>query len=136
MSRIISDSMHHLEAYYHLVYSWEDCSGAGFSFPCDEIGNVDIDSMQPEAQANYAACVRGEKDGKKLVCEGVERYSFNWKEPAVLECDCGAHVDLDGFTNMCEGCGADYNMSGQRLAPRECWGEETGEHPADIGRIP
>jgi hypothetical protein len=29
-------------------------------------------------------------------------------------------------------CGADYNMSGQMLAPREQWGEETGETVADI----
>ena len=29
-------------------------------------------------------------------------------------------------------CGADYNWSGMRLAPRECWGEETGETAAEI----
>lgn len=31
----------------------------------------------------------------------------------------------------CE-CGAEYNSAGQRLAPREQWGEETGESYADI----
>ena len=46
-------------------------------------------------------------------------------------CDCGAEVELGGFTNTCE-CGADYNMSGQRLASRSQWGEETGESIADI----
>lgn len=34
----------------------------------------------------------------------------------------------------CEKCGREYNSSGQLLAPREQWGEETGEHPADIAR--
>jgi len=53
-------------------------------------------------------------------------------EPAVGECDeCGEEVYLTGFTNTCE-CGADYNMSGQRLAPRSQWGEETSETLADI----
>ncbi len=63
-------------------------------------------------------------------------YVNNWVECAIGKCDCGAHVDLDGFTCTCERCGTDYNQSGQRLAPREQWGEETGEHLSDILRIP
>jgi hypothetical protein len=54
------------------------------------------------------------------------------KSPAEGPCDrCGQTVYLSGFTNTCE-CGTDYNMSGQRLAPRSQWGEETGEHPTDL----
>jgi hypothetical protein len=53
-----------------------------------------------------------------------------------LKCSCGTRVHLAGFTNTCDGCGRDYNQSGQLLADRAQWGEETGEHPADIGRIP
>lgn len=64
-----------------------------------------------------------DEDGRKL-------------EPAIGKCDCGTEVELDGFTNTCDGCGSDYNWAGQLLAPREQWGEETGEHPADIARIP
>jgi len=48
---------------------------------------------------------------------------------------CGRELYLDGFTNTCDLCGADYNWAGQRLSPRDQWGEETGEHPADILRI-
>lgn len=60
------------------------------------------------------------------------RHADYFKSPAEGNCDdCGRVVELRGFTNTCE-CGADYNMSGQKLAPREQWGEETGEHPADI----
>jgi len=40
-------------------------------------------------------------------------------------------VTCSGFTNTCR-CGADYNMSGQQLAPRSQWGEETGETADDI----
>lgn len=51
---------------------------------------------------------------------------------AVGECvRCRRHVTLAGFTNTCD-CGADYNGSGDLLASREQWGEETGETVADI----
>jgi len=49
----------------------------------------------------------------------------------VGKCDCGREVLLYGFTNTCD-CGRDYNMSGQLLAPRSQWGEETGESVSDI----
>lgn len=49
----------------------------------------------------------------------------------VIECECGAEVFCPEFTNTCDHCGADYNMSGQLLAPRSQWGEETGERPED-----
>ena len=56
--------------------------------------------------------------------------------PAIGKCDeCNQTVELSGFTNTCD-CGADYNMSGQRLAGREQWGEETGESLSDILNIP
>jgi hypothetical protein len=51
-----------------------------------------------------------------------------------IKCACGRKVECRGFTTTCE-CGADYNWNGDLLAPREQWGEETGEHPADIARI-
>ena len=44
-----------------------------------------------------------------------------------FKCDCGRTLELPDFTNTCE-CGRDYNQGGQLLAPREQWGEETGEH--------
>ena len=48
-----------------------------------------------------------------------------------FEC-CGQEFMLDRFTNTCPVCGADYNSSGQMLAPRSQWGEETGESVHDI----
>ena len=53
----------------------------------------------------------------------------------VIKCACGAEVVCEYFTNVCT-CGRDYNTCGQLLAPRSQWGEETGEHLADILRIP
>lgn len=62
----------------------------------------------------------------------VKDYGRQIAEPAVGECNhCKRHVTLHGFTNTCE-CGADYNMSGQELSPRENWGEETSESLSDI----
>lgn len=45
----------------------------------------------------------------------------------VVRCHCDRELECWRFTNTCD-CGTDYNFSGQRLAPREHWGEETGEH--------
>ena len=41
---------------------------------------------------------------------------------------CGEDIICRDFTQTCRICEADYNMSGQKLAPRDQWGEETGEH--------
>ena len=53
------------------------------------------------------------------------------RERKAVTCDCGETVTCSGFTNTCT-CGADYNMSGQLLAPRAQWGEETGETADEI----
>lgn len=70
------------------------------------------------------------------LCIGVMEYKFEeWdtRERAyvIVRCDCGQELTCDDFTNTCD-CGTDYNWSGHRLAPREQWGEETGETAADI----
>ena len=113
---------------YTLEYPYNFCKGAGFSFPCDEHGNVIIREMSPGALKNLVLCRSGEHD---VTCQGVKKWETHYMQPAIGLCDCGEEVHLTGFTNTCE-CGADYNKSGQRLASREQWGEETGEHPSDI----
>ena len=52
-------------------------------------------------------------------------------ERTEIECWCGEWVLCARFTNTCD-CGRDYNMSGQQLADRSQWGEETGENVSDI----
>jgi hypothetical protein len=51
------------------------------------------------------------------------------------KCKCGATVEFGHFTNTCDKCDRDYNSSGQELAHRSQWGEETGESLSDILRI-
>lgn len=69
----------------------------------------------------------------KYLSEGVrdpETYSFI--EPPAVECSCcGARVDLYDNDNQCK-CGSIFNGFGQMLAPREQWGEETGESVFEI----
>jgi len=52
---------------------------------------------------------------------------FNYRVPAQIKC-CDVWLSLGNFTNTCNKCGSDYNGSGQLLASRRFWGEETGEH--------
>lgn len=126
-------------------------SGSGFGFECNADGTPT--NLNPTSKESYEACLTGKVEvyarigdpefvpGKdtvitmEVVDRGIEEVRHSWTEPAVIACDCSRHVTLDGFTNTCE-CGADYNGSGQRLAPRKQWGEETGESLADILRIP
>ena len=49
------------------------------------------------------------------------------KVSAQIKC-CDKWLSLGKFTNTCGECEADYNGSGQLLASRRLWGEETGEH--------
>lgn len=62
------------------------------------------------------------------------RYGMGVREVTVpvIRCGCGGKVVCEGFTNTCDRCGRDYNGSGQLLAPRSQWGEETGESLSDI----
>ena len=55
---------------------------------------------------------------------------FDYRVPAKVRC-CGSWLTLGKFTNTCESCQSDYNGSGQLLAPRRFWGEETGENWTD-----
>jgi hypothetical protein len=123
------ETTHHERSFKRLPPSpW--CNG-GFGFPCDAQGNVDMSTLPAPAQNNFVACLQGEVRGEPVKDMGVTTWTTTHREPAVGECDdCGAHVELHDFTNTCS-CGADYNMSGQRLAPRSQWGAETGEHWMD-----
>lgn len=52
--------------------------------------------------------------------------------PGLMKCDCGIELEMDrpGADIHCD-CGRSYTSSGQLLAPREQWGEETGESASD-----
>lgn len=105
-----------------------DSSSFRYSFPCDALEN--IAPLKPAGQENYDRCVKGfdERTGETLVrIAGIDERKHSYWRAAVGKCVCGQNVHLEAFTNTCD-CGRDYNSSGQELAVREQWGEETGEH--------
>ncbi len=127
--RILKPRQHHQHREHRLGFERIGAGGSGYSFRCDEVGQVDEASLSPAARDNYRACVSGRAG---VVCTGIEVTEHSWWEPAVGACDiCECDVVLGRFTNTCE-CSADYNASGQLLAPREQWGTETHETVADI----
>jgi hypothetical protein len=117
------------EVHRQLVFGWRKDHGASYSFPCDELGHVDEMHLAHSARENLLRCrakIYDVYDGQ------VECWESHYYEPAEGRCRCGRIVRLDdAMTNTCE-CGREYNGSGQELAPRSQWGEETGETEADI----
>lgn len=122
--KIVSESRVVENVAYSLYFAWATEPSSGFSFPCDENGNVAVDKLSAIGRTNLSQCVEGE--GTKFEPRVVEKREWSYREPVVGRCECGREVALEGFTNTCD-CGRDYNRSGQLLASRECWGEETGE---------
>ena len=77
-------------------------------------------------------CYKCRERSVKSPLRDVEVDELRWERGYTEVKCCGAWLLCDRFTNTCERCHADYNGSGQLLAPREQWGEETGESVADI----
>ncbi len=96
--------------------------GMGYSFPCDAKGTPL--ALRPEGQASLDGLRSGAIRATPLTIEARQE---RVEVCAVVQCDCGRKVTLcSGWANECD-CGAEYNGSGQLLAPRAQWGEETGE---------
>ena len=135
--RIITPSDSGVSTSYHRLFN-EASYGSyqfrgGYGFDCDASGNVDVSKLQPPARDAFEQLTKtGMVNGCKYIDLGVSKSENCYRIPAVGACNaCNRPVTLAGFTNTCE-CGADYNSAGQQLAPREQWGEETGETAADI----
>jgi hypothetical protein len=95
----------------------------GYVFYCSPTGILNTD-----ADINKIKTLR---EDQNYTYEGIQITRYSYIEPKVGICECGREIELEHFTNTCE-CGRDYNSSGQELAPREQWGEETGESLAEI----
>jgi hypothetical protein len=127
--RVLKPRTHHHHVEHRLVFERPGSGGSEFSFPCAPDGNVDTASLPAAARDNFHRVSLAGLAFVRSVLECVHDYT----EPAIGECEqCEGEVVLSGFTNTCQLCGADYNMSGHLLAPRERWGEETGETAADV----
>lgn len=120
---------------YRKVFKVVGLPGSSFAFECDKDGNLNGNSLGTTAQDSYRQCLAGNirlSTGTfRVSAPQIEEDKRSYWEPAIGQCECGEEVHLEGFTNTCE-CGRDYNLSGQLLADRSQWGEETGESLSDI----
>jgi hypothetical protein len=132
MAKRIKDREHVTTVTYAVFYAANPEGSSGLMFDCDASGNVDRSKLNPCARANLAKIERGEIP---YVYSELTTLETSYVDPAEILCDCGDTVALYGFTNTCDSCNRDYNMSGQELAPRSQWGEDTGETLSDILRI-
>lgn len=103
-----------------------DDGHGGWGFRVNDGGWAILDN--PAKVRSFAKAIEEVTAGRMRSYFSKREWAY--REPAIGLCDCGAEVYLEGFTCPCE-CGRDYNSSGQLLAPREQWGEETGEHWTD-----
>lgn len=106
--------------------------GSGYSFPCSADGTL-APFTCPEAAASWVRCGEGVAAGS-MTDNGITSWDWRVKMPTIGRCTCGREVVLDSFTCPCD-CGRDYNQSGQLLAPRSQWGEDTGESLGDVLRV-
>lgn len=94
--------------------------GNGFSFPCDENGNL-FDDLTDSAKNNFAWCL---SHPEKVVDNGVVKSRRRVTTPAINKCKCGLEFGLySEYMGACEcpACGQWYNLSGQELLPPEQW---------------
>jgi hypothetical protein len=109
---------------YSADYKWPDVAGwAGFSFPCDENGNVYTDFNNEAARKNYQSCIDGTY---AVVFDGVRKNVHSWWEPAVGICDCGEEIQLvDDYMGAteCDKCKQWFLLDGTPINPPEMWEE-------------
>lgn len=123
--KIITKAHRESGVYFQLLFDRIPYDGGGWAFDCDEKGNLKP-VVQYDAKRALAQVL--EKVDAGTVAPGrIAGASWTRFVHATGECSCGREVYLSHFTNECD-CGLDYNQSGQQLAPRSEWGQETGEH--------
>ncbi len=66
---------------YHLVFDFDHSAGAGFAFPCNEAGHVEL--LPIEAEKNLAQCRSGSVNGKPVTPMGIEKREQSYRSPGV-----------------------------------------------------
>ena len=112
---------------YRHYFTLKEDAAYGSSFECDKDGKV----LRQRSKKLFEDTMVN----SNYQYEGIKESYNTWVEPGIIKCSCDRELILFGFTNTCD-CGKDYNQSGQLLALRSQWGEETGESLGDILMIP
>lgn len=108
---------------YSLDFNYKDNPEAGFSFPCDENGEILKDKIPQTAIENYYKCLKDDRFAPPY----VRKYKNYWAEPAIGECWCGEEVVLENQymgACQCSKCGQWYNIFGQELRSPENWEDD------------
>lgn len=119
---------------FEMSFACEHDLSCGYGFPCNAKGEIYTADLHPSAKENLELCLNGGTEDQPIQPGYLVDMSYDYWENGTCRCDrCRSVVQLDdAFWNACDTCGADYDGKGNLLAPREQWGEETGETFADI----
>lgn len=101
-----------------------DYQGNGYSFPCDEHGNVKFSPEYEDIQRkNYEYAMESDEYADPY----IETRSWSYTENALARCECGDNIELyNEYLGACEcpNCGRWHNcLSGQLLNPVETWAD-------------
>lgn len=131
MLKIIKPRTTHTEVEYRIEFT--DADGCGFSFPCDQHGNVQFDDHDAELgriqRDNYDAAMADKERFTKQYAEFVTR-RYTVTDNALGKCVCGETVELYNQYQgacSCPKCGQWYNLFGQELIDPEYWDDDVSE---------
>ena len=105
---------------YKREFELIECPNAGFSFPCKENGELIVNEFYDSWKPNYDNCIAHPEKYRDI---GIQKYTWNYREPNVGTCSCGEEIVLERDT-MCPKCGQWYNVFGQALVDPEYWEED------------
>lgn len=109
---------------YELVF--DDGYNNGYSFPCDENGNLlQSEEENPAAYANMRWCLEHPEKFERF--NKIIKYTRQVRDNAHGICICGYEVELwNQYMGACQcpECGRWYNLFGQELVPSEHWEED------------
>lgn len=97
---------------------------SGFSFPCDEKGNILENEMCEDAWANYRYATAHPELFE--VFNKLSEQKTRYTEPPKGTCGCGMTVVfVNQYQGACEcpRCGKWYNIFGQEVLPPDQWDE-------------
>ena len=108
--------------YYTLDFDRKDDPGCGFTFPCDENGN--LSELNPAAAGSYQFCI----DNSKYFHEPrIKKHQESIKHGKLIKCDCGEIFELYPYymgACECPKCEKWYNIFGQELKNPNLWEED------------
>ena len=123
--KLISPAERVTEHYKRLEFSLIEDPSGGFSFNCDDNGNVVFNEEYRKAQEeNYNYAVNHPE-----LYSGpfIREYSNTYTKNAIALCECGEEIELyDEYMGACEcpNCGTWHNLFGQTLNNPSEWEQD------------